>query len=375
MKNKIENIQKTSGSRDPFLKRLGILALGLLALGCQGEEKVEKEAVRPISHTTVSLAGGAEQRTFSGTAKTAKIINLSFRSTGILNQLDVKLGQRVKKGQLLGKLDNVAARLNYERAVSSLNGAESQMNTAKLSLDRVRVLYEKGSASLTDFESAKNAYKNAQQGYESAKRSVAIQQEQINYGYLYAPEDGVITSVTAEVDENISPGQTIAILNAGTEMQIELGLPESIINQVEMKMPVDISISSIEGKTFKGTVSELSPAIDASTATYPVRVNFTEPTEEIKTGMAASVTFALSANGAQQQTLRIPAQAVGEDSNGRFVFLVTEADGKTVVKKNPVKVGDLNSQGFAVIEGLKAGQQIATAGLQTLLDGQEVSLP
>jgi RND family efflux transporter MFP subunit len=357
-----------------YLKKIGLLTMAVGIFSCSGEKKVQEEFIRPVEYTEVSYANGAKERTFSGTARTEKIVNLSFRNTGILMELDIKLGQVVKKGQLLGKLDNVAARLNYERAISSLNSAESQMNTAKLSLDRFRVLYEKGSASLTDFESAKNAYKNAEQGYESAKRSVSIQQEQINYGYLYAPENGIITSVKAEVDENVSPGQTIAVLNAGTEMEIALGLPESIINKVNINMPVDITLSSIPDKTFRGKVTELSPAVDTNTATYPARVKLNEPTEDIKTGMAANVTFKLSENNEQRQALRIPAHAVGEDSDGRFVFLIADEEGKTIVKKNPVNVRNLNSDGFEIVEGLKEGQKIATAGLQTLLDGQEVSL-
>lgn len=357
-----------------LFKKVSILSIVVAFFSCSGEKKVQEEFIRPVEFAEVSYTNGAKERTFSGTARTEKIVNLSFRNTGILTELDIKLGQLVKKGQLLGKLDNVESRLNYERAISSLNSAESQMNTAKLSLDRFRVLYEKGSASLTDFESAKNSFKNAEQSYESAKRSVSIQREQINYGYLYAPENGVITSVTAEVDENVSPGQTIAVLNAGTEMEIALGLPESIINVVHVDMPVGIKVSSIADKNFKGKLTELSPAIDENTATYPARVKLSEPTEEIKTGMAANVTFELDESRQERKALRVPAHAVGEDSQGRFVFLIVEEGGKSLVKKNPIKVRNLNSEGFEVIEGLKEGQKIATAGLQTLLDGQEVSL-
>lgn len=358
-----------------FLPYIFFLLLGVATNSCSGEKKEKKDVVRPVEYQEVSYSSGIKQRTFSGTARTEKIVNLSFRSSGILVELDVRLGQMVEKGQLLGKLDNVEARLNYERAVTSLNSAESQMNTAKLSLDRIRVLYEKGSASLTDFESAKNSFRNAEQGYESAKRQVVIQQEQINYGYLYAPENGVITSVSAEVDENISPGQTIAVLNAGTDMEISLGFPEGIINEVSVGMPVNVTFSSLDGQIFKGKISELSPAVDVNTATYPARVKLDESNGDIKSGMAANVTFELKGSTVQGQNLRIPAKAVGEDSQGRFVFLLVTDGEKTKVKRKTIKVGDLNSDGFEVLEGLQEGQLIATAGLQTLLDGQEVTVP
>ena len=176
-----------------------------------------------MKFTEVTYLGGDKSRSFSGTAKTEKIVNLSFRSTGIITKLDMKLGQKVNKGQLLGTLDNVSARLSYESAVESKNSSESQMNTAKLALNRMRTLYEKGSASLSDYESAKNSYRTAVASFESSKRSVAIQQDQIRFGYLYAPEDGVISSVSAEVDENVSPGSVVGVLNAGTAIEIRIG--------------------------------------------------------------------------------------------------------------------------------------------------------
>jgi multidrug efflux system membrane fusion protein len=70
----------------------------------------------------------------------------------------------------------------------------------------------------------------------------------------------------------------------------------------------------------------------------------------------------------------IPAKSVGEDATGNFVFLIEESENKSIVKKHQITVGNLTSEGFAVEKGLSAGQKIAIAGLQTLLDGQEVKL-
>ena len=195
-----------------IFRSAGIITLALvLFTACGGEEATEQKVLRPVVYQTVSLQGELNQRTFNGTAETDKVINLSFRNSGIITRFDMALGQRVRKGQLLGQLDNVQARLAYEQAVAQLNSQESQVKTAKLSYDRTRSLYEKGSASLSDFENAKNAYQNAESGFESAQRSVDIQKEQINYGYIYAPENGIIASVNAEIDENVSPGHNIHI--------------------------------------------------------------------------------------------------------------------------------------------------------------------
>ena len=356
-------------------RRSVYLSLALLAGGCGSDEPELEPVLRPVVVEVVGYAGGRRVRNFSGVAESDKSIELSFRSSGILTRLDVRVGQRVQKGELLAELDNVEARLGHEQAVSSLNAARSQMTTAKLAFDRVRSLYEKGSSSLGDFESAKDAFRSAEASFESAQRSVDIQEEQIGYGYIHAPESGTIALVVAEVNENVSPGQTVATLNAGQEMEIAVGLPESVINEVSAGMDVDVTFPALEGRSFAARVTEVSPAIDADAATYPVRVRLVEPSVDVRSGMAANVAFDLSDAEREGEALVVPAKAVGEDGNGRFVFLVEESGATAKVKKQVVRVGELTLEGFEVLEGLEAGQKIATAGLQTLLDGQEVQPP
>lgn len=354
--------------------KISSLIIVLLLFSCGEKEVKEVEVLRPVKYSEVTYIGGEKSRQFSGTAKTEKIVNLSFRSSGIITKLDMKLGKKVKKGQLLGTLDNVSARLNYESSIAAKNSAESQMNTAKLSLNRVRTLYEKGSASLSDYEAAKNSHRTAVASFESSKRSVAIQQDQIQFGYLYAQEDGVIASVAAEVDENVSPGQVVGVLNAGTAIEIALGLPESVINAVKKDMKVKVSFTAIADEVFNAVITEVAPAIDTNTSTYPITVMVTDTDERIKSGMAANVLFEFVNEDLTKEMIVVPSSAVGEDGNGRFVFLVEGDSIKATVKKQAITIGNLTSQGFEVKTGLKPGQKIAVAGLQTLLDGQDVKL-
>jgi RND family efflux transporter MFP subunit len=355
-------------------KLLSLLVVLFISVSCGEAKKEEEKLIRPISFQEVGLLGGDNIRTFSGTSKTGEVINLSFRSGGIIVLFDMKLGQEVKKGQLLSKLDNVQARLNYENAVSSLNSALSDMNTSKLNLNRIRSLYEKGSSSLSDYEAAKNSFSGAKASHESAKRTVAIQRDQIQYGYLYAPADGIIASIGTEINENVSAGQVVGVLNVSGDMEISLGLPESVINNVKRDMNTIISFSSIGGKTFQGKVSEVSPSLDNNTSTYPVRIIVVNPTDEIKSGMAANVTFDFTSDSIKNNHITVPAKAVGKDDKGNYVYLIVENDGVLIAKKQQVTIGDLTSEGFEIKEGLVVGQKIATAGLQTLLDGQEVKL-
>ena len=351
------------------------LSLVLVTGRCGSEEPVSEPILRPVAYQEVGNAGGARVRSFSGVAQSDRRTELSFRSSGIITRLDVRVGQTVRKGELIAELDNVEARLAHEQAVSSLNAAQSHTTTAKLAFDRVRSLYEKGSSSLGDFESAKDALRSAEASFESAQRSVDIQEEQISYGYIYAPDSGTIARVLAEVNETVSPGQSVAVLNAGREMEIAVGLPESVINGVTSGMSVNVTLPSLSNQSFAAQVTEVSPSIDPEAATYPVRIRVTEPSAEIRAGMAASVAFDLAGPRSSSEKLVVPAKAVGEDGNGRFVFVVEEEDEAAVVRKRHVQIGELTPDGFEILDGLSLGEKVATAGLQTLLDGQRVARP
>ncbi|MEM8567130.1 MAG: efflux RND transporter periplasmic adaptor subunit [Bacteroidota bacterium] len=352
-----------------------LMVMVLILSACGGKEETKEEVLRPVKYQIVGTADAQRIRTFSGAAKAGDEIDLSFRSTGIMSELKIKVGQTVKKGDLVARLDNIEANLAYEKSVSALKAAESSKNTAKTELDRIKALYENQGVSLSDYQNAKNSYQAALDQFESAKRNKGIQQTQISYGFIYAPSDGIIAAKNAEQNENVTAGQVIAVLNAGDDINVEVGLPENVINKVEVGMNVEITFSAIDSK-FEGTVTEVSPIVDPNSSTYPVKISINSPTAEIKPGMAANATFDLGGEeSASDDSLIIPMESVGEDGNGNFVFIIESGDEATgTVKKHTIEIGELTPEGFRVVSGLDAGQKIATAGLQTLLDGQKVSL-
>lgn len=353
---------------------IAILVCSLIFVSCNNTEKKKEEIIKPVRYEVVGTLNSQKVRSYSGVALASNEIELSFRNSGIVSVLKAKVGQRVKKGDLLMKLDNVQAQLTYEQSESALKSAKSAMNTAKSSLERSRALYEKGSQSVSDYENAKNSFQSALDKFESAKRKKDIDQTQIDYGYIYAPKNGVLASVDISINETASSGQVVAVLNAGTDVNVLVGLPENAINKVSVGMAVDINLSSIDQGEFKGAIIEVSPIVDPNTSTFPVKIDISKPTESIKPGMVANVSFTFgTANNSNQ--LVVPVKAVGEDGDGNFVMLIESSDNKIgIVKKQKITLGELTNDGFVVTKGLSKGQLIATAGLQTLLNNQKVKL-
>jgi RND family efflux transporter MFP subunit len=352
-----------------------ILSIVMLGSACSDKkEPVQKEKLRPVKYAEISYSGIGQVRSFNGTARSDKEINLSFRTSGILTTLNISAGQKVTKGDLLAQIDNSEARLSLEQSISSLNSAKANLNTSTSTLERTKTLFEKGSASLSDYENAKSSFASAKADFESKKRSVEIQKKQVGYGIIYSPANGIIASKNVENNENVGSGSVIAILNAGSFMEISLGMPENVINRVHNGMKVMAKFPALQGKSYEGVVNEIAPSIESGSATYPVRIKLLGHNIEVKSGMAANITFTFPKTD-NQEVLIVPISAVGEDSKGNFVYLIEkQSESIGLIKKQHFTIGKLSPVGFEIVKGLKPGQTVATAGLQTLLDGQKVSL-
>jgi len=346
-----------------------------LIIGCKSKEPEKETPLRPVKYEIVGSSESEMIRTFSALVRAGDEIEMSFRSSGIITELNVEVGDLVKKGDLIARLDNIQANLSYQQSISSVNSARSTLNTTTTNLYRIKTLFEKGSKSLREYESAKNDYDNAQAQYESAIQNKGIEATQVSFGFIYASANGTIVRKDSELNENVRPGKIICVLNAGDKLNIQVGLPESVINKVTVDMLAQISFSAIKD-TIEGKVFEISPVTDPDSATYPVKLDIDNSNKNIRPGMAANVTFVFPNEDSNKNDYPIiPIKAVGEDEEGNFVFLIeSEGEHQAKVIKQYVELGDLTPDGFEVVKGLSNGQRIATAGLQTLLDNQKVRL-
>jgi RND family efflux transporter MFP subunit len=333
--------------------------------------------LRPVKYTVAGSTGSVSARTFSGWARAGKDVTLSFRTAGIIVEKHATKGLTIKKGELLGRLDNVEAQLAYEKAISEEERAKSEMQTAQTNFNRIKYLYEQGAKPLIEYENARNLFTSASSQYQTAIRNRDIQKTKVEYGYIYAPMDGIVITTEGDVNERVSAGHKFVVLNVSDgQIKVTVNLPEAVINSVTLNMPVEVNFSASNGMSFKGTVIEISPDVSEESATYPVDIAITNPTEEIKLGMSANVTFnfALGQPKANPNII-VPINAVGEDSEGKFVYIVQTNDQKTgVVTKTKVEIGTLTTEGFEITNGLLGGEKVVTAGLQSLLDGQKVRL-
>jgi len=145
-----------------------------------------------------------------------------------------------------------------------------------------------------------------------------------------------------------------------------------LIAQVKEGDAVTVSLDAVSGKSFKANVTEVGVSSTTYATTYPVIVQLTETDPNIRPGMAAEVSFEFKATD-ESENIIIPPVAVGEDRLGRFVFIVEPADsGYGIVHKKPVTIGDLDSEGINILEGLNDGEYLVIAGVSKIIEGQKV---
>ncbi len=354
-----------------------IAAAGWLLLapvtGCR-ETPTPEPVLRPVRTETVHSEGGARTRTFSGSARAGRSINLSFRVPGVVQRLEARVGRRVNAGEVIASLDPTDFDISVRRADAALAQARAATRNADANLERVRALWENHNASQNELDQALAAAESARALATGAGEALQAAQRQRSYTVLQAPVDGSIADAPIEIDENVRAGQTVVMLSSGTRAEVEIGIPEGLISEIREGDAVSVTFDAIPGHTATGSVTEVAVASTGAATTFPVTVQLDQENRDVRPGMAASVAFRFP--GRERRLIYVPPQAVGEDRQGRFVFVLetTGEAGVGRVVRTAVEIGDLTPDGLEILDGLADGARVVTAGVRRLEDDQRVRL-
>ena len=361
---------------DVLLKWGGIVMAFLVAVSCgEPENTVPAAVVRPVKYEVVKTPDHQTVRSFPGVSKAGSTSRVSFRVNGKIETLLVREGDKIQKHARIATLDDSDARLQYEKAQSALNKSKVYMDTARSNLGRIKGLYENNNVSLNDYEAAKEKLANSKADYMADKKNLDLQKKELGYFTLAAPVTGMISGVLAERGENVSAGQVILEIHTIDEMEVLAGIPDAYISGVKKDAEVRVVFGSVGDQAFRGRITKVSYNIDTESSTYPVTVRIDTPSDAIRPGMPATLSFTFSKQN-DKDLLTVPVHAVGQDNTGHFLYLVTKTDpGRGVVAKTYIKIGKMTNNGFEVAQGIKTGDMVVTAGISHLSDGLEVKMP
>jgi len=359
-------------------KGLMLIALGLLLAtiqsGCSGDVEKPQPVIRPVRYQEVVATGARRERQFSGTAQAGVESQLSFRVAGIVQSVSVVVGDSVKKGKEIARLDSIDKRLQLQEAEASLAQALAAERQANADYDRIRGLYENQNAAKSDLDASRAGSESSRAQVAAAEQRRELARRQLSYTRLTAPVDGAIASLSIEANENVGIGQAVALLASGSRPEVEVAMPGVLISQVHEGDSGEVTFDALPGASFPATITEVGVAATSAGATFPVTVRLAADDSSVRSGMAASVTFRFE-SGDTEEHIFVPSEAVGEDRDGRFVFVLDRGENELgTARRRAVEVGDLTPEGLEIQDGLSDGELLVTAGVRRIQDGQQVKV-
>ena len=347
----------------------GVILVGaaIAIAGCAKHE-APPETVRPVVLAQVVAGSGAETAVFAGEVKPRFESDLAFRIPGKIVARMVDSGARVSKGQMLARLDPADVGLQAQAAQAQVAAAQTEFDFARAEFQRYQTLLEQKFISASALDAKRNTMNSNRAKLEQAKANLAVTQNQAAYAMLVAPEDGVITAVTAEAGQVVGAGQVVMRHARETEREVAIAVPEARLAELTRAEQMLVVLVAEPNKAYRATVREIAPAVDPVTRTFAVRVSVADPAPALQWGMTANVV--LAARGAQSASL-LPSTSVYQTVDGKpAVWVFDPAASKVTLR--PVTIAQYREDGIVIGSGLAAGEWIVATGANKLHEGQRV---
>ncbi|WP_395450555.1 efflux RND transporter periplasmic adaptor subunit [Aminobacter sp. UC22_36] len=353
------------------LRPLASLALvSLLGVGLSGcsEAKTETvEAIRPVKVVEIASMGTTRELDYSGAVKARTEMNLGFRVAGKITERVVNIGDKVKSGDLLARIDATDYQLGVSTAEANLQAAEKQVETARLVDDRAAQLFAKKFASEAQREQASLAYKQASSQRDAALSSLRQARNQVGYAELRADQNGIVTAVNADAGQVVGAGTPVVAVAVDGDKEVQIAVPELEIAQFQPGKPVKVSFWSDDRLVLDGTVREVAGSADVQSRTFSVRVSLPDD-NRVLLGMSATIAASVN-NG--KEFVSIPLSALAKQDGKDIVWVVNDEQ----VHARGIKVASFADAGVQVADGLKPGDIVVAAGTQFMAENLKVKLP
>ena len=316
----------------------------------------KEEAV--VSVLTVKDTVFSHYHEIQGSVNTKENILVQPEFQGTLVSLNVKAGQRVSKGQVLGKIDDAG----LSQQVASL---ENQYALAKTTFERQKNLWSQKIGS-------EMQYLQAQTQMISAQRGVAQIKAQLEKTILKAPFTGTIDEVFVEKGQVVAPSQQglMRIVNL-SNMYVSTSVPETYIGKLKVGTEVDVFLTSL-GKTYKGKVRQIGNFVNPNNRSFGIEVSVPNPENLLRPNQVANlkITDYFSKNA-----IVVPTNVIQEDGEkNKFVYTAINVSGKTgIAKKVIVKLGQSSNNVTEILSGLSAEAIIVSEGANAISDGMKLN--
>ncbi|SEF15676.1 RND family efflux transporter, MFP subunit [Rhizobiales bacterium GAS191] len=346
--------------------RIAVAALIAATLAGCDKPATSAPEPRPVRTTTIESRAEGETVSLTGQVRAKDQAGLAFRLDGRMIERAVHVGDVVKAGQVVARLDPLIQQNALRSAQANLSAAEAQLTEARLNFARKQQLVKDGWSTRAQFDTAEQALQTAQAQVDSARAQLRTAQDQEGYTVLVADTAGVVTSVGAEPGEVVRAGQVVVQLARQGGLDAVFDVPDQLIRTGPRDPLVEIVLTNDAGVRAAGRVREVAPQADTATRTFQVKVGIIDPPEAMRLGSTVIGRLKLTA----PPGVTVPAGALTQ-ANGRAAVWVMDPGSQSVSLRN-VEVLRYDPAAVVISQGLETGEIVITAGVQTLRPGQKV---
>ncbi|SIQ44453.1 RND family efflux transporter, MFP subunit [Rhizobium sp. RU35A] len=351
------------------MKLLTVIPLVLLAAGLAAcsEEKKAEAPVRPV----LSMLAKPREATafgFTGTVQPKFSTDLGFQVLGRIVQRSVNVGDLVKKGDVLARLDATSLELAVRQAEADLASARAKADLARVNEQRQQTLLASNATTKQQLEEAVQSREAADATVQQQQADLTKAKEQLGYATLEAESDGVVSTVSAEVGQVVTAGQTVLTIARLEARDAQVDIPDSYVQLTAIGTPFLVTLQANPEVKVTGTVREAAPQADAATRSRRTKIALDNPPQSYRFGSTVTATPVAPSEG----HLWLPETAIGGEDGARFVWIVDPA-AKTVQRRS-VTIQPSAAGGVDVLTGLKDGERVVTAGVNSLTENQPVRL-
>jgi RND family efflux transporter MFP subunit len=351
-----------------------VLALaGVAVLAACSKKEAAAPEPRPVVAVAVHADGnGAQAASLPGEVQARYATPLSFRVGGKIVERRVRLGDVVKNGQIVARLDPADAQKNAASAQAQLAAAQHALVYAKQQLDRDQAQANENLIAPAQLEQTTNAYASALAQRDQAAQQAALSKDQLQYTTLAADHAGVITAEQADTGQNVSAGQAVYNLAWSGDIDVVCDVPESALATLSVGQTANVTLAALPGRKLTARVRELSPAADPQSRTYRAKLTLDNPGPDVRLGMTADIELAApaSASANQHGSFTLPATALFHDGTQPAVWIVRATDNALELRR--VSVTRYNERTVVIGEGLKDGERVVLQGVHTVSAGEKV---
>jgi RND family efflux transporter MFP subunit len=302
---------------------------------------------------------------------------MSFRVGGKLIERNVRLGDSVREGQVIARLDAVDAQKQAASAQAALDAAEHRLVFAKQQLDRDQAQSAQNLIAANQLEQTQDAYAAALAEHEQSAAQLVVAHNTLQYNTLVADHDGLITSENADTGQVVSAGQAVYGLAWTGDTDVILDAAAGDLGRIAVGQTASVTFSALPGRRFEARVREVAPAADPQSRTYRVKLTLAEPGSAVRLGMTGDATLSRVATAGNADdaaddapAFKVPATAIFHRGKDPAVWVIRPND--STLELRPVTVGRYSERGTTVTRGLRDGDNIVLAGVHTVYAGQRV---